>query len=241
MVACSLFRRAGLIGLALIAGASCSSTPTDPGPDGVRTFSFDFRQGPQGWAPGAPQFYGGNTQLVAEYRPLSGALASQGSAFFARTYFVGATVYFKRKVSGLSPTASYRVNFSSEIATDTPSRCLTFGGEFGEDTHVLVGATTSEPTTSYSPSPGGPDFPNSFSLGRPDAGGANGFFLGNVATPLPCPVRVWQLKTLQGNGSFARVTTDSTGSAWLIQATTTAIEATIGFYFTRYSATFTPE
>ena len=141
------------------AAAACSATPpSGPSPDG--TYAFDFRNGTQGWVPGAPQFYG---NLTAELRPLAGGLASQGSGLFIQIVSSdNPLVYYKRRVTGLSPTASYRVTFSIEIATNTPSGCLGFGGYAAEKTFVRAGATTGEPITTQEAGPTGPSYRYNF-------------------------------------------------------------------------------
>jgi hypothetical protein len=212
---------------------ACAANPTDPSPPRL-TVSHDFRVGPQGWTCDAAGYSTLNPytdyEIVLDYQPLKGSLASQGSAWLlnGRGSF-GLILYCKRHVTGLVSNRTYSVDLTVEIATNTPPGCTGLGAPPGEGVVVLAAPLPAEPI----PALVGTDMRVSFVT--------EAAVLGNIATASPAPCTLtnpWELKTLTKAG--VPFVASAAGDAWIVAGITKGFMGPNEVFLTKVRADFQP-
>jgi hypothetical protein len=179
-------------------------------------------------------------EFASGHEPLPGALSSEGHGLM-----IGATnrsddvfMYWTGPVPGLAPETSYEVHFRVEFATNSPAGCAGIGGAPGESVWVKSGMTTTKPEPIMVEG----DWRMNIDKGNQSTGGEDAIILGNVANEESgCNVgeRVWELKTVESDGSFI-LNTDPDGMAWLTVGTDSGFEGRTELYYTRIEAELEP-
>lgn len=237
-----------------VAGCSLSSPEFDPEiKPGV--FQFNFETGWQGWEPivvGIP-FNKENGEDLAdvetksEHRSLPAEVEEDGNAifFFGDTSWVGMSLFLKRRIEGLRPGTTYRVQFEVEIASQTPENCLGAGSSSGR---VVVAAESMEPVRDVRER----RTVNEYVFNEPIArslnfeetiGSLEPPIMGTIDNGIPCAEAhemglPWRLKRLESGPDFWRVTADKSGSVWLLAGLWTAHLGPTRFYFNEITARF---
>jgi hypothetical protein len=206
----------------------------------IPCFDFNFCDGSQGWVaefsdypPGDESFY----ELASGYRRLPPPLSSRGGLFISgNNHSDDLFMYLKRRVGGFEPNTDYQVSFIVDFATDVPTGCGGAGGSPGESVFVKAGASNIEPNSVVDQLGW---LRMNIDKGNQANGGANAVVIGNVANSTLCEqkIRRYEIKELRSPRPVL-VTTDETGSAWLLVGTDSGFEAVTTLYYTRITAEF---
>lgn len=238
-----LARAAVVIALATL-GWTCGGSPTSP--NGVVRFDFNFDTGPQGWTAGQadyPVSYGPR-DIPMEYQALPAELDGSRHGLYLYAGGEGIFTFIKGRATGLRPQVSYQVSFQVEFATNTALDVVGAGGPPGEGTFVKAGVSAVEPTVV----PVGSVYRMNIDKGDEGYGGDDALLLGNIGISrsscqleksiLTCP---WQFKQLTSGASTMRVQAASDGSLWFLLGTDQMFFGPLPLYYTRFTATLTPE
>lgn len=209
-----------------------------------RTFTFD--ESAEGWTGDIVDYPTYRTpeelEFVFERRSLPPELDAEGMGL----YFAGRNtpddlfMYAKRKLSGLQPRATYRIDFRLDIASNSPSGCVGIGGPPGEAVRVLVGAADVEPTAVVED-----DWyrlnvnkdPNERVPGKRGAVAE----VGNVANGVEqCTGDVpYRTITRTNAGAPVEVTADENGFAWVFVGTDSGFEGKTTLFYDTIQLTIT--
>lgn len=201
---------------------------------------FDFSGGTQGWTAQFADYPRGSEssyQLASGYRKLPAPLSSRSGFFISgNNYSDDLFMYIERHVSGLESNTQYLVSLTVEFATDVPTGCGGTGGSPGEGVFVKAGASGFEPKTYVD---GLGSLRLNIDKGNQGNSGTNAVVIGNVANSTLCAqnIRLYEIKQLQTERAVL-VTTDGTGSVWLLVGTDSGFEAITTLYYTRITAAF---
>jgi hypothetical protein len=229
-------RSIALLLWAMLAGCSVGQDLPETGDQ--EDFSFDFRDGPQGWATGFADYPAGEDaffELAAGYDTLPPEVGS-GSALHlsGNNHSDDLFMFIKRRIDGLNPNQTYALRFDVEIASNAASGCVGIGGAPGESVTLKAGASTIEPIA---------DNHDGFlemnvDKGNQASGGANALVLGDIANGRSCDdPPMYVLKSLDSGDQTLQVTTDAAGGFWLFAGTDSGFEGTTSLYYTRFEAT----
>ena len=230
-----------IIALGLLASPAGQVTNLSGDSTARSTLAFDFRRGPEGFVadfadypPADSDFY----RLVADHRPLPAPLEPHPALFLGGdNHSADLFMFFKARVGGLLPGASYFVAFQVEIATDVPTGCAGIGGAPGESVWVKAGATDVEPI----PVLEGTHLRMNVDVGGQSRGGEAAVVLGNVTNSRSCEeAPEWELKSFPVRSLPAPVTASPEGRVWLLFGIDSGFKGRTEIYFTRASVTFMP-
>ena len=217
----------------------CSGHPTEP--TDALTFTFDFRQGPQGFTAGFADYPPARArihELTSDYRALPAPLEPHSALFISGVNRSGDLfMFFKGPVAGLRPGARYVTTVGVEVATDTPAGCFGVGGPPGESVWIKAGATAVEPLAVREDA----YLRMNVDIGNQSRGGPHAVVLGNVANSRSCEQpRQWERKSFRSRTTPEPVSVAPDGRAWLLFGADSGFEARTDIYFTRAAVTFTP-
>jgi hypothetical protein len=127
----------------------CSSDDSDQ--DDEKRMVYTFENGTEGWVAGFsdlpadadPELY----ELESSHQKLPSGLAGYGIYIQGSNRSDDLLMFLKTQVGGLQPNATYRVDFSIDLATNVPAGLVGVGGAPGEDVTVKAGAVAHEPQT----------------------------------------------------------------------------------------------
>ena len=212
-----------------------------PGSDSVPVeFDFSFETDADGWVvdfADLPEDYDQSIyELGGGHRALPDGLEGAGIYVQGHNRSDDLFMYLKRRVDGLTPTASYTVSASIDLATNAALASVGIGGSPGSSVFVKAGASTAEPEAA-------PDRIDHLRLnidkGNQSRGGSQMAVLGTVGHP-DIVGDEFRLKTLDSMDSPVVVNADDSGSAWLIVGTDSGFEGLTRLYYDRISFTLTP-
>ena len=212
-----------------------------PGSDSVPVeFDFSFETDADGWVvdfADLPEDYDQSIyELGGGHRALPDGLEGAGIYVQGHNRSDDLFMYLKRRVDGLTPTASYTVSATVDLATDAALASVGIGGSPGSSVFVKAGASTAEPEAA-------PDRIGHLRLnidkGNQSRGGPQMAVLGTVGHP-DIVGDEFRLKTLDSMDSTVVVKADDSGSAWLIVGTDSGFEGLTRLYYARISFTLTP-
>jgi hypothetical protein len=215
--------------------AACTNATVEAPRPGL---DFDFSDGAQGWTAGFADYPPGNEsfyELASGYRRLPTPLDNRGGFYISGiNHSDDLFMYMKRRVDGFEPNTNYQVSFVVEFATDVPTGCGGVGGSPGESVFVKAGASGIEPTT-FVDKLGW--LRMNIDKGNQANSGANAIVIGNVANSTLCEqnIRRYEIKKLETPRPVL-VTTDGSGSAWLLVGTDSGFEAMTTLYYTHITA-----
>ena len=210
-----------------------------PGSDPVE-FDFSFETDADGWVvdfADLPEDYDQSIyELDGGHRALPDGLDGAGICVQGHNRSDDLFMYLKRRVDGLTPTASYTVSATVDLATDAALASVGIGGSPGSSVFVKAGASTAEPEAA-------PDRIGHLRLnidkGNQSRRGSQMAVLGTVGHP-DIVGDEFRLKTLDNMDSPVVVIADDSGSAWLIVGTDSGFEGLTRLYYDRISFTLTP-
>lgn len=223
----------------------CASSPAAP--SGVVRIDLDFNNGPQGWTADYSEYpiVMGPREAVAEYRALPAELDSARRGLYILTGGEDVFSSYKGRAAGLRPGTFYHASFQVEFATNTPHGCVGAGSAPpGEGTLVKAGASRTEPIVT----PFGGVYVLNVDKGYKSSSGTAALMIGDIANSIECRretngeiFRRWEFKTLRSATSTLRVQSAADGSLWLLVGTEQGFFGGIELYYTRFTATLTPE
>ena len=112
-------------------------------------FSYTFDQDQEGWIAGFadlpadhdPDFFG----LDSGWSKLPSGL--EGGSFYlsGNNHSDDLFMYLQQQITGLKPETTYRVDFSIDLASNTPEGMMGIGGSPGESVFIKAGAVNRQP------------------------------------------------------------------------------------------------
>lgn len=212
----------------LMALFACSDKNLDQ-PDPVE-FYFDFAQGTDGWTGdfadypvGLETFY----ELVFEHDTLPEPL-DQGQMALKQSgnnHSDDLFMFIKRKFTGLEPGKVYYITFTIEFATNVADNMMGVGSSPGESVYLKAGAAAIEPKKAK-------DDQNFYRMNidknNQSQSGEDMVVIGDFSNDTD--QTVYTLKTVTNESPFG-VSTDETGSFWIIIGTDSGFEATTTIYY----------
>jgi hypothetical protein len=121
-----------------------------------KTFSYEFSSGYDGWTGGFadwnPPYEDNDWDFVFERTNMPMPLNTDefGVKVAGTNLSDDLFIFMKQKVSGLQPNTTYKLIFTIELASDTPTGQMGVGGP-PDAVWVKAGATITEPDTIYDP------------------------------------------------------------------------------------------
>lgn len=228
---------AAIIAAAL--GVACSSDDDGTGdetpPDGVSRTPFSFEEGSSGgWRAGFADYPAGDEdffELSSGVERLPAPLdGTVGLALNGSNRSDDLFMYITRRLDGFLPDTRYALDFEITFATDAPSGCVGIGGAPGESVTLKAGATVIEPAAIDD----GTGFLSmNIDKGVQSAGGSDAVALGNVANSSDCAEggADYELKTLDNADMPFTVTTDESGTLWVLFGTDSGFEGVTRLYY----------
>jgi hypothetical protein len=226
----------------LVLAINCGQgSPTAPGSpfvsvnQNVVTVSFDFRDGLHEWVGEfAPARWPSSDVPIFESRLLPAPLDTSRRAFYMLGGTSGGLRLAKRRVAGIPVNRSFSARFNIELATSTPTGCLTAFGPVPV-AQAFANATVAEPVPAS----------DSSGLLRPEWTAPGSASLGVVTNGATCgssSADTWARTTL--SGTVALVTPDAGGRVWLSfearDSSYEGIRVDRPLYLTRYDVILTP-
>jgi hypothetical protein len=212
----------------------------------VRTMTFDFRQGEQGWSSGfadLPVDAGPIYELDAGLRPLPAELGA-GTGFMIQGHNRSDDLFMFLKrglgaADGIRANQAYRVRYAVTFGSNAPTGGAGIGGPPGEAVFLKAGAGAVEPQAV----PVGGDLRMNVDKGNQAVGGRYASVLGDIANgqrpvrpPSPQP---YVAVTRTGNHAFP-ATADAAGNLWLLVGTDSGFEGLTRLYYMTIAVTLTP-
>ena len=203
----------------------------------TKRFSYTFSSGAQEWTGDFADYPIGqkekyelhfeHTTLPSPLNTAEGALLMTGSNQSDDLF-----MFIKRKVSGLSPGATYSVKFAVEFASDVPDGLAGVGGSPGESVFIKAGASRIEPMKIES-SDG--YYRMNIDKGNQAQGGANMIVIGDFSNDTDSDTYTLVERT---NEDPFEVQADDQGELWLIVGTDSGFEATTAIYYNEIEISF---
>jgi hypothetical protein len=204
-------------------------------------FSFDFSNETHGWVGGFADYPQGEEdffELIFDHRELPENLDPSRKALFlsGNNHSDDLFMFLKRQITGLEPDTAYLIDFEVEIASEAGKDCSGIGGS--PAITLKAGASIIEPIAE-------PDDTGFLMMnidkGNQTEGGEDAQVLGDIGVDTDCANPVFQIKKIESDpGSLFEVTTDGTGSVWLIVGTDSGFEGTTNLFYTEIKVTFMP-
>lgn len=203
----------------------------------TKTFTYTFSNDAEGWSGDFADYPIGekeNYELHFEYATLpsplntaEGALLMTGSNQSDDLF-----MFVKRKITGLSPGATYSVNFAVEFASDVPDGMVGVGGSPGESVFIKAGASQTEPVKVEASDD---YYRMNIDKGNQSQGGDDMIVIGDFSNDTDSETYTLVERT---NENPFQVQADSKGELWLIVGTDSGFEATTTIYYNTIEATF---
>lgn len=203
----------------------------------TKTFSYTFLSDAEEWTGDFADYpigqkenyelHFGHATLPAPLNAAEGALLLTGSNQSDDLF-----MFIKRKISGLSPGATYSVNFAVEFASDVPDGLVGVGGSPGESVFIKAGASRIEPMKIES-SDG--YYRMNIDKGNQSQGGGDMVVIGDFSNDTDSNTYVLVERT---NENPFQVQADDEGELWLIIGTDSGFEATTTIYYNKIEISF---
>ena len=219
----------------------CDENKNNRGTEEI-VFRFNFSNETHNWTGGFADYPQGEEDffaLVFDHRELPENLDANRKALFisGNNHSDDLFMFVKRQITGLDPNTTYLADFEIEIASEAGNDCSGIGGS--PAIMLKAGATIIEPIAE-------PDSTGFLMMnidkGNQTEGGNDAQVLGDIGVDVDCLNPVFQIKKLgsQQNNPF-EITTDDTGSVWLIVGTDSGFEGITNLFYTEIKVTFTPK
>ena len=211
----------------------CSDNPTEPDP--ATDLSFSFENGMEGWTGSFADYPTSKSatelDLNFDRRALPDDVSdpSMGLLLTGMNQSDDLFMFLKREVTGLEPNTTYTLTYHVTLASNAPSGCVGIGGAPGESVFLKVGAARVEPEAIVE----GDDYRLNVDKSNQSSDGENAIVIGNVANGVEqCTGDIpYRLITLDNEDKPFTITTDDTGTLWLLVGTESGFEGTTTLYY----------
>jgi hypothetical protein len=213
----------------------------ESGPPGTER-DFDFSTSTHGWEAFFTDYPVGEAddmELTSGHRSLpdSNGLSGKGLFISGVNHSDDLKMLFRRRIEGLTPSATYRIRFRVEFATSAPSDCAGIGGAPGEAVKVIAAAEEEKPRQ-FVEEAGREDW---YRLNVQHEGDPQRWYqsriLGHIANSRSCEEPyAFEMKTLTSEAGHDTVTTDEGGRVWLVFGTRSGFEGKTSLFYTRFCA-----
>jgi hypothetical protein len=199
-------------------------------------FNYTFDEDQEGWVAGF-------ADLPADYDPDLFELDSgwselpsglEGSAIYlsGQNRSDDLFMYLQQHITGLKPETTYQVDFSIDLASNTPEGMMGIGGSPGENVYIKAGAVNNEPELVT-------DDINWLRLnidkGNQATEGADMINLGTIANPnidiSTSTGEEYALMNLNNQEMPFTVTSDKDGSIWVLVGSDSGFEGATTLYY----------
>lgn len=135
---------AAVISFATLFASQCSTTNTCN-----TTFEQNFSQGVTEWVGGLSDYTSSNTPTDAAWvaEPLPRPGSGTGYHLSVTNRSQDAVIWTKKQFTGLEPGVTYSFEVNVGVITNASTGCADSSGATGSDTHLVMLADTTEPTT----------------------------------------------------------------------------------------------
>ena len=198
----------------------------------AQTFTYDFETDYQGWTADFADYPVNDSitmQLQHKHQAMPGiAPAQNGIYLFGQNYSDDLFLFLKRKLTGLTPNATYSIAFTVDLATDMPP-----DGIGGGDLTLKAGATAVEPKKIVS----GGLYRMNINKANQTQPGPDMDTLGHVHHNVPGSFAFHLVKFANKRAFMAKA--DAQGNLWLIIGAESAFEVGAPLNVAALSATLT--
>lgn len=203
-------------------------------------FEFEFENDEQGWVTGFADLPADYDPMIYELDSGWGELPSglEGNAIFLSGHNRSDDLFMflKVQVEGLKPDSTYQVEFSIDLASNTPEGLMGIGGSPGESVFVKAGATTQEPEVITDDAGW---LRMNIDKGNQASEGKDMINLGTLANPNidldTFTGEEYALMTLTSEERLFEVIPDGNGIVWLIVGTDSGFEGPTRVYYDKIS------
>lgn len=203
-------------------------------------FEFEFENDEQGWVTGFADLPADYDPMIYELDSGWGELPSglEGNAIFLSGHNRSDDLFMflKVQVEGLKPDSTYQVEFSIDLASNTPEGLMGIGGSPGESVFVKAGATTQEPEVITDDAGW---LRMNIDKGNQASEGKDMINLGTLANPNidldTFTGEEYALMTLTSEDRLFEVISDGNGIVWLIVGTDSGFEGPTRVYYDKIS------
>lgn len=207
----------------------------DEKPADTRIFNFDFDKGLQGWTVNFSDYNESNGDLdfKGELAPLPAPLnsAAKGLKVQGHNRSDDLFMFIERKVTGLEPNQTYRLDIDIALASDAPNGAVGVGGAPGESVYLKAGAAGIEPVVTKKADG---YFELNIKKGQQSVSGDDMKVIGNVANGNT----KFEYVSINRKGENLSVKTNDQGECWLIIGTDSGFEGLTILYYQRVDARF---
>jgi len=203
-------------------------------------FEFEFEQDKQGWVTDFADLPADYDPAIYELDSGWGELPSglEGNAIYLSGHNRSDDLFMflKVQVEGLKPDSTYQVEFSIDLASNTPEGLMGIGGSPGESVFVKAGATTQEPEVITDDAGW---LRMNIDKGNQASEGKDMINLGTLANPNidldTFTGEEYALMTLTSEERLFEVIPDGNGIVWLIVGTDSGFEGPTRVYYDKIS------
>lgn len=209
-------------------------------------FDYTFDSGLEGWTPDfadLPKEYNEEIyELEYSQGPLPPELEGNGTKICGHNRSDDLFMYMVKQVTGLKPSSEYSIEFSVDLASNSPEGMMGIGGSPGESVYVKAGAVNFEPMIVEDD---GGWFRLNLDKGNQNSVGEDMFLLGTLANP-NIDLNTWTgeefaLMNLNNQGEGFTVISSVDGTLWVLIGTDSGFEGLTTVYYDNISVTFTEQ
>jgi hypothetical protein len=205
----------------------------------AETLQFDFAQGNHGFVAGFVDYPVGEEtfyELQSGLLPLPPNLGQATSLFISgNNHSDDLFMFYKQRVTGLSPSTPYRLGFDLQFATEAEFGSFGIGGSPAHSVFLKAGASAVEPDRIIVDG----SYQLNVDKGAQSKPGSAALAIGDVSKPEGAPDG-FQLVTRSSGASFLDATSSPTGDLWLFFGTDSGFEGTTSLYYTNFNVTLNP-
>ncbi len=217
--------------------ALSSCQPDEAATGATLSFTYTFEDSAEDWTGGFADYPVGEDafyEVFFQRAPLPPPLdeAQQALKLSGNNHSDDLFMFIKRKISGLSPGATYAVTFTIELASEAPAGSVGIGGSPATSVYLKAGATQTEPAAVAVSQ----QWQMNIDKGNQSQGGAAMGVLGNISTEQEDFGYTLINRNNEDNPFI--VTADSQGEVWVILGTDSGFEGTTTLYYNQVRIDF---
>ncbi len=220
------------VGTVLTLGmVSCDKTDDGVGPNFIHT--SDFNKGTESWETGITD-YGTEQESIMEFSSKIAALPTdtlkKALMLTSSNRSDDAFMYMKRKLTGLQPNQTYKIDFEVQLASQYPETGVGIGGSPGGSVYLKAGASAVEPQK-VKDSTNVNHWILNWDKGGQSTGGKNAVLLGTVGIE-GSDYKYQIIKRNNEKAPFSAKTNEK-GELWILVGTDSGFEGVTTLYYTQ--------